>query len=425
MGRTIVEKILSIHSNTDALAGDVVIADIDFVMMHDINGPQVVDCFRELKTELKLSPRNVAVVLDHFAPCPIFSAANLHKKLRQFAKEFGTVLYEPGEGICHQLLVEKGHIYPGMLAVGTDSHTLAYGALNAVGVAMGASEAAVILASKRCWLKVPETVKINLTGRMSSLVSAKDIALHLIGLLTEQGAIYQCIEFGGEALKDLSIESRLVLCIMMAEIGAKTAVMPGDDVLARWLTGRGMGEFAFVQSDADASYARVIDIDISILGPKVSCHPNIDHVVDVAALRDKKVDQIIIGCCTNGRMEDFRAAATILQGRVIHPDTRLIVVPASRIILEELVASGILSIFIKAGAVIYPPGCGPCAGLHGGLVGDGEVVLSTTNRNMRGRMGSNKAEIYISSPNVAAFTALTGKINAAFVGGDSQHDISR
>jgi 3-isopropylmalate/(R)-2-methylmalate dehydratase large subunit len=415
-GKTIVEKIISNHTDTDVSSGDLVIVDADFVMIHDINGPQVMDCFRKLGASPKLSYRDVAVILDHFSPCPTANAANSHKQLREFAREAGMMLYEPGEGICHQLMVEKGHIIPGMLATGTDSHSVTYGALNAIGLPMGAADVAVILASKKCWLKVPETVRVNLSGQMQPFVGAKDIALQLIGLLTEQGAIYRCIEFGGEALRDISVEGRLVLCNMTAEAGAKTATMPGDPLLARWLHDKGINEFAFVEPDANAHYRQIINIDVSKISPKVSCHPNIDHVVNAHELIDKKIDQVIIGGCTNGRMEDFQEAAAILQGRKIQPWVRLIVVPASRTILEQLIETGILDIFVKAGAMIYPPGCGPCAGLHGGLVGDGETVLSTTNRNMRGRMGSSEAEIYISSPAVAAFSALAGKISSRLEG---------
>jgi 3-isopropylmalate/(R)-2-methylmalate dehydratase large subunit len=411
MGKTIVEKIISSHTDTDVSSGDLVIVDTDFVMIHDINGPQVMECFRKLGAPLKLNSRNVAVILDHFAPCPTASAANSHKQLREFAREVGIKLYEPGEGICHQLMVEKGHILPGMLATGTDSHSVTYGALNAIGLPIGAADAAVMLASKSCWLKVPETVQVNLSGRIQPFVSAKDIALQLIGLLTEQGAIYRCIEFGGETLKDISVDGRLVLCNMTAEAGAKTATMPGDQVLAQWLHDKGINKFSFVEPDANAHYRQIINMNVSKISPKVSCHPNIDNVVNVCDLTDKKIDQVIIGGCTNGRMEDFREVAAILQGSKIQPGVRLIVVPASRSILEQLIETGILDILVKAGAMIYPPGCGPCAGLHGGLVGDGEIVLSTTNRNMRGRMGSSKAEIYISSPAVAAFSALTGKIS--------------
>jgi len=334
----------------------------------------------------------------------------------EFARQAGTVLYEPGEGICHQLVLEKGHILPGMLATGTDSHAVTYGALNAIGVSVGAAEAAVIMASRQCWLKVPETVRVNLSGQIQPYVSAKDIALQLIGTLTEQGAMYQCIEFGGEGLKNISVDGRMVLCNMSAEAGAKTATMPGDQVLDLWLSERGINGIPFIEPDADAQYPRTIDIDVSTIRPKVACHPHIDHVVDASELADKKVDQVIIGSCTNGRLEDFRNAAAILKGRKIQSGVRLIIVPASRSILEQLIETGMLDVFVKCGAMIYPPGCGPCAGLHGGLPGDGETVLSTTNRNMRGRMGSSKAEIYISSPSVAASSALTGKITVPLEG---------
>jgi homoaconitate hydratase family protein len=416
MGKTIVEKIISNHAYTDASAGDLVIVDTDFIMIHDINGPKTVECFYELGVPLKLNPRNIVLVLDHFAPCPTASAADLHGKLRKFALEAGTVLYEPGEGICHQLVVEKGHILPGMLATGTDSHAVTYGALNAIGLAVGAAEAAVIMASRQCWLKVPESVRVNLSGQLQPFVSAKDISLQLIGMLTEQGAMYQCIEFGGEALRNISVDGRMVLCNMTAEAGAKTATMPGDQMLVRWLLDRGVNGIALVEPDADAQYRRTIDIDVSTIRPKVSCHPNIDHVVDAAELAEKKVDQVIIGSCTNGRMEDFRDAAAILRGKKIRSGVRLIIIPASRSILEQLIETNMLYVFVKAGAMIYPPGCGPCAGLHGGLAGEGEIVLSTTNRNMRGRMGSSKAEIYISSPSVAACSALTGKITVPLEG---------
>ena len=410
MGKTIIEKILSANSKQVAKPGDIVIAQIDSAMVHDINGPATIDCLAELNTEMKLPSKNVAFFLDHYAPCPTINAANAHNKLRDFAKKQGIKVFQPGEGICHQLFLENGYALPGKVCAGTDSHTCTYGALNSLGISIGATEMAVILACGQCWLKVPETILVTLTGEMPWYLTAKDIALHLIKIVTEAGAIYQCIEFNGDTLKQLSIDSRIVICNMLVEMGAKAGIMPGDEKLRDWYAARDIKIDSFVDADLDAEYCRKITIDVSKITPQVAKSPAIDNVFDVKEAAGTKVDQVIIGSCTNGRYEDFKVAADILKGKQISEDVRLILVPASRQVYKEMIQNGLLTTFIESGASINPPGCGPCAGLHGGLVGDGEVVLTTTNRNMKGRMGSNKADIHVCSPITAAYAALAGEI---------------
>lgn len=410
MGKTMVEKIFSSHSGQDVKSNDILVAKVDFALLHDVNAPAAIENFKQLDSGFGFAKKNIAVVLDHFSPCPTAIAANSHKKIRTFALEAGVKLYEPGEGICHQLVIEDGYIKPGSINVATDSHTLSYGALNAVGLGIGASEMAVVMASGECWFKVPETILVELTGKLPANVTAKDIALKLINLVTEKGAIYKNFEFAGDTLQELSVDSRITICNLMVEMGAKCAIMPGDEKLAQWLDKAGISYYGFVSADANAQYVSEIRLDVTKMRPLVAISPNIDDVVEVASVKDLRLDQVIIGSCTNGRFEDFALAASILKGKKAHENLRLIIAPASRSIYKKMLSEGILEQLLDAGAIINPPGCGPCAGLHGGLIGDGENVLSTTNRNMKGRMGSSKGDIYVSSPLVAAYSAIAGYI---------------
>ncbi len=409
MGRTMIEKIFSRHAGHDVKAGDIVVAPVDFAMLHDVNAPAAIDNFHELDVPMVMPKDRAVIVLDHFAPSPTPAAANSHKKIRAFAGKEGIRLYDVGEGICHQLVIEDGFIKPGSLNVATDSHTCSYGALNAAGFGIGASEMAVVLASGVCWFKAPETVKVVLGGKLPPYAGGKDVALKLIKLVTEKGAIYKNFEFAG-AVGALSVEARITVCNMVVEMGAKSAVMPGDEALAGWLEKNGQPAEGFVAADEDAAYCSTVNIDLSILQSQVAMPPDIDNVADVNEIKGKKIDQVFIGSCTNGRWEDFALAAQILRGRKVGPGVRLIVAPASRSIYSRLLKEGLLEDLIQSGAVVNPPGCGPCAGLHGGLIGDGEAVLSTTNRNMKGRMGSSKGDIYIASPAVAAASAIAGHI---------------
>ena len=410
MGKTMVEKIFSSHAGHDVSANDIVVAKVDFALLHDVNAPAAIENFKQLGSGFDFDKKNIAIVLDHFSPCPTTISANSHKKIRSFAIESDIKLYEPGEGICHQLVLEDGYIKPSSINVATDSHTLSYGAVNAVGLGIGASEMAIVMAAGECWFKVPETILVELTGQLPAKVTAKDIALKIISLVTEKGAIYKNFEFKGDTLAQLSVDSRITICNMMVEMGAKCTIMPGDDILATWLDSAGIIYDGFVSADYDAKYIETIQIDVAKLRSVVAVSPNIDDVVAVVDMEKIKLDQVIIGSCTNGRFEDFALAADILKGKKAYDNLRLIIAPASRSIYKKMLTEGLLEQFLDAGAIINPPGCGPCAGLHGGLIGDGENVLSTTNRNMKGRMGSSKGDIYVSSPVVAAYSAIAGYI---------------
>jgi 3-isopropylmalate dehydratase large subunit len=413
---TIVEKIFSAHAGKPVSAGDIVIIDVDATMMQDINGPSVIDYFKIIAGKVKSPKRHIAV-LDHCAPCPTVSAANTHKKIRDFAHFHDLTLVEQGQGICHQVMLESGAVLPGGVAIGTDSHACTYGALNAFGAGVGAAEVAVALLCDRSWVRVPETIRINFTGKPAPKVTAKDLSLYMIARLGQSGAIYQSLEFGGDAIRYLSVDARAVICNMSVEAGAKCAIMPCDDILTDWFAKRGITNIKGIAADSDAVYSRVIEIDTSKLVPVVAVPPAIDNLAPADSLHDRVGNEVFIGSCTNGRLEDFAVAEKILRGKTIHPNVRLILGPSSRIIVEEMLRTGIYESLVKSGGTFNMPGCGPCGALHGGLIADGENAVSTANRNHTGRMGSSKGNVYISSPLVAAYSALAGHITA---GGDAK-----
>ncbi len=406
---TAVEKIFSAKAGRPIKAGDIVVVEVDACMIHDVNGPTAVKNFAQIAKTVK-SPAHHLIVLDHFAPCPNAAAGNNHLLLRRFAKEHGIRLVDVCKGVCHQKMLESGKVRPGGIAVGTDSHSCTYGALNAFSTGVGAAEAAVIFACDQCWFKVPPTIRVEFVGKLPRKILGKDLALELLRILGEAGASYQCMEFGGEAVADISFDSRATLCNMMIEAGAKGAIMPCDEVARRWLAAYGVTGEAGVEPDGDAEYSRRITIDVSQMRPLVAVPPRIDHAVAAEELEKVRVDQVVIGSCTNGRYEDIALAAEILRGKRVADGVRLLVYPASPEVEAALKAGGHLDALTSAGASVFPPSCGPCAGIHGGLLGDGEVAVSTTNRNLNGRMGSKDARIYIASPLVAACSALCGFI---------------
>lgn len=407
---TIVEKIFSAKAGRPVKAGDIVVVNVDACMIHDVNGPSTIKYFQEI-AETVCSPEHLLIALDHFAPCPNAAAANNHVKLRQFAKKQGIQLVDVCKGVCHQVMLESGKVRPGSIAVGTDSHSCSYGALNAFSTGVGAVEAAIIFACNQCWFKVPETIRVEFTGVLPPKILGKDLALKLLSILGEAGAAYRCVEFGGEAISQISFDSRVTLCNMMIEAGAKGAIMPCDAVTLRWMADHGVHDTQGVAPDEDAGYVRRIEVDLSEMEPMVAVPPQIDHVVAVKEMDHIKVDQVVIGSCTNGRYEDIAMATQILNGKKLADGVRLLIFPASLEVEEELRRNGFLEILTASGASVFPPNCGPCAGIHCGLLGDGETVVSTTNRNLNGRMGSKEAHIYIASPLVAAYSALCGYIS--------------
>ena len=407
---TVVEKIFSKKAGRSVKAGDFVTARVDACMLQDVNGPTVVEQFSSIADTVR-SPDHHMIVLDHFSPCPNVASANKHKLLRRFAVQHGIHLVDAGRGICHQVMLESGMVRPGELVVGTDSHACMYGVLNAFGVGVGAADAAVILAGDEAWFRVPESIRVVLTGVPSKKVSGKDVALALIEKLSTLDTNYRSLEFEGDGISELSMDSRAVICNMAIEAGAKGAVMPLDAAARKWLREHGIPEGEGVVPDSDAVYAATVTLDLSELCPLVAVPPHMNTLQKAEELNHVAVDQVVIGSCTNGRYEDFAVAAEILKDKSVHSGVRFLLFPSSVEVERAIRRDGILDILMNAGASVFPPVCGPCAGIHCGLVGDDEVVLSTTNRNLTGRMGSRKGLVYISSPLVAAYSALNGYIS--------------
>ena len=410
MGMTISEKIISEHTGMDVKAGEIVVAKVDVAMVQDGTGPLAVEELKNLNMERVFDPENTILFIDHASPSPRKELSNAHNILRKFSKKTGAYLSEVGEGVCHQRLVEDW-ASPGQIIVGADSHTCTSGALGAFATGMGSTDVALAFALGKVWLRVPETYRFILKGRLPEGVYSKDIILHIIGMIGADGATYKAMEFEGEVVENLSMESRFTITNMAIEAGGKTGLIATDSTTKSYLEMRGRGDkFREIKPDPDAVYEKTFEIDVSKLEPVVSFPHTVDNTRKISEVGDVKIDQVYIGTCTNGRLEDLRIAADILKGRHRHPDTRLIVIPASREVFIKAMKEGLLEIFMEAGASIESPGCGPCVGIHKGVLADGERVLSTQNRNFKGRMGNPEGFIYLASPATAAATAIEGKI---------------
>ena len=410
MGKTLAEKILTAKSKTDAKAGDIVIANVGLAFVQDTTGPLTVRQFKESGFRKIAEPERTVIFLDHAAPSAARQLSNDHVLLRRFAKETGCYIYEVGDGVCHQLVAEH-FAKPGDIIVGSDSHTVTAGALGAFATGMGSSDVAVVLALGKTWFRVPETFFINLRGTFSKGVYAKDLILYLIGQMGADGATYKALEFGGEALAHITMSQRLTIANMAVEAGAKVGLFPSDEVTQGFLTAQGRSDsYRPLYPDADAHYERVISLNIAELEPMVSLPHTVDNVSPVSKAKGIIIQQVFIGTCTNGRLEDLAVAASILQDKKRFPDTRLLVAPASRQVLTQAIDNGYIRALVEAGATILPPGCAACLGLHQGVLGDGEVCLSTANRNFRGRMGNPEATIYLASSATAAASAIRGEI---------------
>lgn len=410
MGKTIAEKILGAHCNQDVAANDIVVADLDFVMGQDGTSPLAIQAFREMKGNKVFDPKRVAMVIDHSSPSPLEGVSALHALMRDFAQEQGLTFYDIGEGVCHQLMPEKGNVVCGDLVVGADSHTCSYGALNAFSTGVGSTDLAAAMMSGKLWFKVPESFKFILNGQLPAGVYGKDLILYLIGQVTADGATYMAAEYTGEAVKALSVEGRLTMANMAIEMGAKAGLMEADEKTLAWVRAHSQREARPVSADPDVVYARVEEYDVSNLPPQVAKPHTVDNVAPITEVAGTPIQQGVIGTCTNGRLEDLRIAAQILEGRKIKPGVRLIVAPASRQIMLDAIKEGVLQTLIEAGAAVVTPGCGPCVGTHNGVPSDGENVISTANRNFKGRMGNNKAFIYLASPATVAASVLVGEI---------------
>ncbi len=410
MGKTLAEKILSLKTTDNVRAGDIVIVGVDLAFVQDATGPLTVQQFEAAGFQGLAHPRHTWLFIDHAVPSPSLELTNDQILLNKFACDNSCHISGIGDGVCHQLVAES-LARPGDVVIGTDSHTVTAGGLGAFATGMGSSDVAVAFALGKTWLRVPETIRIEMSGELAAGVEPKDIILYLIGELGADGATYQALEFGGDAASRLGISGRLTMANMAVEAGAKVGLFPSDDITRYYLTARGRGEdYRSIEADAGALYEQTINIDVASLEPMVSKPHAVDNTAPARELKGVKIQQVFIGTCTNGRLEDLATAARILKGKQRHPTVRLIVAPASRQVLLEAIAAGYVQILLDAGAVILPPGCGACLGVHQGVLGDGEVCLSTANRNFRGRMGNPKSFIYLASPSTAAASAITGEI---------------
>lgn len=410
MGKTISEKILSEHSGKDVKADDFAIVKVDLCLLQDGTGPLAVRQFEQLGFKKAVNPQGVAVFLDHAAPSPRKELSNDHMTLRAFARRTGCYLFEVGEGVCHQIMSEM-FTSPGDVLVGADSHTCTGGALGAFATGMGSTDVAVAMGLGKTWLRVPRTIKVVVNGKFHAGVYAKDFMLYLIGSLGAEGATYKALEFTGEAMGSLPMSERLVISNMAVEAGAKAGIFPSDKITKAYLKQHGREDkFRDIKSDKDARFEREIDIEVDKLSPMVSMPHTVDNTKPVDKVGRVKVHQVFIGSCTNGRIEDLRIAAEIWKGKKRDTDTRVIVTPASKDVYMAAVKEGLIEIFIDFGATVTAPGCGACVGVHGGILGDGENCVSTSNRNFLGRMGNPKGFVYLTSPATAAASAMKGEL---------------
>lgn len=411
MGKTIAEKIFSVHSAKDAKAGDVVVADIDFCFGQDGTSMLVIDSFRGLGAKKVFDKDKFCMVIDHSSPSPSIGVSEVHKKMRNFAKEHSLKIFDIGCGVCHQVIPEAGVVTPGDLVVGADSHTCTYGALGAFSTGMGSTDIAVALATGKNWFKVPETIKICLKGKTKKGVYSKDVILYVIGKLGADYSTYKAIEFSGDYVKSLSMDSRFTIANMAIEMGAKAGLFEPDEKTYKWMREhRAKGIEHRVRSDKDAKYSEALEFDVSKIAPQIAKPHTVDNVVAINKLKNIKIDQAFLGTCTNGRLEDLQIAYSILKNKKINKNVRMIIAPASKDIFQKAMEKGIISEFVKAGASVVAPGCGPCVGTHNGVLASGEACISTANRNFKGRMGNPDAFIYLGSPAAVAASALEGKI---------------
>jgi len=410
MGQTFAEKILSRKAGKTVVPGEIVEVYPDIAMSHD-NTAAIAKTFREIGVTRVHDPERHVIVLDHCVPAANEKFAQNHKDIRAFVKEQGIKnFFDIERGICHQVLPEEGFALPGTLIVGADSHTTTYGAFGSLATGIGRSEMAVIFATGKIWLRVPETLKIIINGQLPAGVTSKDVMLKVIGDYSVDGGLYRSVWFSGSTVGAMSLASRMVLTNMAVEFGAKNGYMEPDFKVLAFLKDRKRKLFEVVRSDADAHFEQVIEMDVSDLEPQVACPHTVDNVKPIPAVAGTKVDQVFFGSCTNARLEDFEVVAGVLKGKKVHRSLRMIVIPASQQVYLEALEKGYIQILAQAGAVIANTGCGPCMGNHEGVPAPGERVLSTSNRNFKGRFGCKEAEVYLCSPLTAAVSALTGEI---------------
>ncbi len=410
MGQTLAQKIISAHTDHDVEFGELVIASVDVCATQDGTGPLTFQEFKKLGLAGLKNPKRTILFIDHAAPSPRKELSNSHNVIRNFAKEYDATLSDIGEGVCHQRLIET-FVNPMEILVGADSHTCTSGALGAFATGMGSTDIAVAMGLGKTWLKVPSSFKVVVEGKLGKNISAKDLMLYLIGKIGADGATYRALEFTGSTIKEMDMAGRFTLANMAVEAGAKAGLFETDEKTYEYLKARGREEgFKELKMDDDAVYERVIEIKAEDVPSMVSCPHTVDNTKPARELCDIHVDQVFVGTCTNGRIEDLRVVADVLKGHKVAVGTRLLIVPASKDVFLQAENEGLLKIFIEAGASFLPAGCGPCVGVHGGILGDKEVCLSTQNRNFRGRLGNTEGFIYLASPYVAAKSAIAGYI---------------
>lgn len=407
---TISEKILSAHAGKEVRAGDICIVPVDFMMSQDGTTGLTIKAFKQMAARSVANPKKYAIVIDHNSPSPMESVSNIHREMREFADDQGSILYDVGEGVCHQLLPERGHVLPGNVVIGGDSHTCTYGALNVFATGVGSTDLAAALVTGQIWFRVPRTIKFVLDGSLPEGTYSKDVILHMCKTLTSRGATYKALEIYGTVIENMSVDARMTISNMAVEVGAKVGLMPCDGRVREYVRQRTNAPFKGVDASGSAIYERVIREDLSELPPQIAKPHQVDNVVDVDQVAGTELDQVFIGTCTNGRLEDLRIASEVLNGKKVARGIRLIVAPASRTVLLDAMREGYIDRLVRAGATVIAPSCGPCVGTCNGVPSDGETVLSTANRNFKGRMGNTKAEIYLSSPATAAYSAMLGHI---------------
>lgn len=411
MGYTIAEKILGAHAGRPSRAGEVVVADVDFAMIHDARAANALKQLEKLGAQALPYASRTAFVLDHYSPPPNPEAANTHIAMRRFVDDHGAVLYDVGDGICHQVVPEGGHLTCGDLVVGTDTHCTTYGAFNAFGTGVEGTDVSAVMMTGKLWFRVPETIRIELKGRLQPGVWAKDVTLTMLGKLGAEGANYRALEYCGDGVRAMDIDDRMTLSNHAAELGAKAALLEADEKTFAWLRAHGAEAPRPVKADADATYAERIEIDAAALAPQVARRHRIDDIVAVPEVAGQKIDFALIGTCTNGRLDDIRQAAAILKGRRIAKGVRMIVTPASRQVYLAALREGLIEALTSAGASVEAAGCGTCVNITGHLItGDDQVAISSANRNFKGRLGNPKSEIWIGSAATVAASALTGFI---------------
>ncbi|MFN8381751.1 MAG: 3-isopropylmalate dehydratase large subunit [Anaerolineales bacterium] len=406
---TLIEEIFARKAGRPVTAGEILLLDVDYIMSHDNTTPLAIKAFREIGKPI-LDKNRIVLHLDHAYPAPNVLAAENHKKIIEFVKE-QELPHLLHQGVCHQVMIEEGFITPGAIIIGADSHSNTYGAIGAFGTGLGSTEIGVAWVTGKCWFKVPETIRVELTGQTQDGVYAKDVMIHIAGLLGMDGGTYRSVEFGGEYIDNLPMHERIIFPNMSTEIGAKCGLIAADEVTIQYLENEtpANGPFEMIQP-INPRYERVLEIDVSTLSPQVACHPDVDNVKPLSQVEGLEVNEVYIGTCTNARYEDIEIVANMLKGKKVNPTTRVIVTPASERIYKKAMRNGLIEILMDAGCTVTGSGCGACIGRHGGILAAGERALTTMNRNFIGRMGSPLSEIYLASPATAAATALTGKI---------------